>query len=64
MPVMTGWEFARELHARYDRPVPIVVVSASDYASRWAEEIGIAKWVRKPFDLDTLLNVVQQHAGV
>ncbi len=64
MPVMTGWEFARELHARYDRSAPIVVVSASDDARRWAEEIGACQWIRKPFDLDSLLSVVRQHAGI
>ena len=32
MPVMDGWQCARELRARYGRSVPIVVVTAAEHA--------------------------------
>ncbi|MBI2952919.1 MAG: response regulator [Chloroflexi bacterium] len=62
MPVMDGWEFAREFHARHDSKVPIVVLTAAADARRRAEEIGAQGWIGKPFDLDTLVVVVDRYA--
>ncbi|MDA8219052.1 MAG: response regulator, partial [Dehalococcoidales bacterium] len=67
MPVMDGWEFARELHARYDHRVPIVVFTAAADAGRRVAEVGAVDWVGKPFDLDALVAVVRRtvdEAGV
>ncbi len=61
MPVMDGWEFAREFRARYGSNVPIVVLTAAEDARRRAEEIGAVGWIGKPFDLDTLVAVVDRH---
>lgn len=61
MPVMDGWQFAREFRARYDDQTPIVVITAADDARKRAEEIGAADWVGKPFDLDTLATTVGRH---
>ncbi len=58
MPVMNGWEFAREFHARYNSRAPIVVVTAADDARKRAEEVGASAWVGKPFDLDALTAAV------
>jgi len=58
MPVMDGWEFAREFRARYNFKVPIVVLTAAADAKKRAEETGAVDWIGKPFDLDTLLSVV------
>jgi two-component system chemotaxis response regulator CheY len=38
MPVMDGWGFAAELHARGDK-LPIVVMTAATDARTWAEQI-------------------------
>jgi CheY-like chemotaxis protein len=59
MPSVSGAEAARHL---LDLPetsdIPIVLMSgASDLAER-AERLGVAGYLAKPFDLDTLLNVV------
>jgi CheY-like chemotaxis protein len=61
MPVLDGAGFLGEVrvHARFSQ-VPVVVFSAS--ARPNLQELGARGWVRKPVDLDVLLQVVQQHA--
>jgi two-component system, chemotaxis family, chemotaxis protein CheY len=59
MPVMDGWAFARELAARR-MTVPVVVMTAAQDARRWAQEIGAAAALAKPFDLLDLLDVVEK----
>jgi len=59
MPVMDGWQCARELRARYGRSVPIVVVTAAEHARARADQIGdIDDVLSKPFEMDDLLRVV------
>jgi CheY-like chemotaxis protein len=59
MPVMDGWQCARELRARYGRSVPIVVVTAAEHARARADQVGDVDGVlSKPFDMDDLLRVV------
>ena len=60
MPVLDGWGFAAELKRRGWR-LPIVVMTAAQDARRWATDIGADGWLAKPFDLDNLLEIVQQH---
>jgi two-component system, chemotaxis family, chemotaxis protein CheY len=61
MPVLDGWGFARALHERGIR-LPILVMTAAQDASRWAQEIGAVGFIAKPFDLDDLLNAVEDHS--
>ncbi len=61
MPVMDGWQFARELRARYGRAVPVVVVTAAEHARARGEEIGADEVLPKPFDVDDLLRLVAHH---
>ncbi len=42
MPVMDGWRFAREYHAKYGKMSPIVVITASADARKFATAIGAA----------------------
>jgi DNA-binding response OmpR family regulator len=63
MPVMNGWEFAREFRDRYGRACPIVVVTAAENARARAEEIGADDWLSKPFDLEDVLGTVARHLG-
>ena len=62
MPVMDGWEFARRLVQR-DSPPPVVVMTAARDARAWAEEIGAAAYVAKPFELEDLVATVAAFAG-
>ena len=59
MPVLDGWGFAREMKARGES-VPIVVMTAAQDARRWANEIGAAAYVPKPFEVPDLLDTVER----
>ncbi len=61
MPVMDGWAVARALHETGSR-VPIVVMTAAENARRWADEIGAAGHLAKPFALDELIACVERHS--
>jgi CheY-like chemotaxis protein len=58
MPVMNGWEFAREFRAQHGRACPIVVVTAAENAELRAAEVEAEAWLAKPFDLDDVLRMV------
>ncbi|HEU4616669.1 MAG TPA: response regulator [Gammaproteobacteria bacterium] len=62
MPVMDGWQCARELRARYGPSLPIVVVSAAEHAHARGLEIGADEVLAKPFELKELLRVVSLYA--
>ncbi len=63
MPIMSGYDFAREFHARYGWQVPIIVLTASTDRQEQISEIGAAHRVDKPFDLDRLVSIVARYAG-
>ncbi len=60
MPIMNGWEFAREFRARHGRACPIVVVTAAENAQLRAREIEAEGWLAKPFDIDDVLRMVSR----
>lgn len=62
MPVMDGWAVARSLHESGSR-VPIVVMTAAESARRWADEIGAAGHLAKPFTLDELMSCVEKFSA-
>jgi CheY-like chemotaxis protein len=62
MPVMDGWAFARALRER-GITLPIFVMTAAQDARRWAQEIGAAGYLAKPFDLPDLLDTVGRQGG-
>jgi CheY-like chemotaxis protein len=60
MPVLDGAGFLAEVKGHPEwADVPVVVFSAS--ANPNLQELGARGWVRKPVDLDALLEVVAQH---
>ena len=59
MPGMDGWAVARALHER-DISIPIIVMTAAENAKKWADEIGAAGHLAKPFELDDLLRSVEE----
>ena len=62
MPVMDGWQCARELRARYGRRVPIVVVTAAEHAGARAAQVGGDDVLAKPFEMAELLRIVARYA--
>ena len=63
MPVMDGWQCARELRARYGESLPIVVVTAAEHVRERAEEIGADEVLPKPFEMRHLRKVVERYAS-
>ena len=61
MPVMDGWQFARELRARFGRTVPVVVVTAAEHVRTRGDDIEADAVVSKPFNVNTLLQVVARY---
>ena len=58
MPVMDGWEFAREYLSRPGPHARIVVISAATDAAHYAAEIGADGALAKPFTIEELLATV------
>jgi CheY-like chemotaxis protein len=58
MPVMSGWEFLDEV-ARWSslKPPPIVVLTAGGST----EVLGAAEVLRKPYDLEVLIDAVERY---
>ena len=59
MPVLDGWGFMRAVRSR-GLDLPVVVMTATADARRWAAEIGAQGVLAKPFDLDELIAAVQR----
>jgi CheY-like chemotaxis protein len=58
LPVMDGWAFARAYEALPSPPAPIIVLATIDAAGK-ASQIGAVGYCAMPFDVDTLLALVQ-----
>jgi two-component system chemotaxis response regulator CheY len=62
MPVLDGGGFARAMRQVPQwRDIPVLVFSASANARQVAEEIGACGHLRKPVDVDTLVEAVRRH---
>ncbi len=59
MPVMNGWTFSQLFADNYGRSCPIVIMTAADDSETRAMEIGADSYLGKPFDMDTLIKVVE-----
>jgi CheY-like chemotaxis protein len=71
MPLMDGWKFLEAMHQRFpNREVPVVLLSAVHNLPDEANKLGVARFLRKPFDLEDVARVAHQicpstnrHAG-
>jgi CheY-like chemotaxis protein len=61
MPVMNGWQFAREFRARYGKEVPIVVATAAEHLHARSDGLDASDVLPKPFEVADLLRVVERH---
>jgi CheY-like chemotaxis protein len=62
MPVLDGLGFAQELHGVPDwRDIPVVIFSASAGNARVAEQVGARAYLRKPVEVEVLLDTVGTH---
>jgi DNA-binding response OmpR family regulator len=62
MPVMDGWQFARELRARKE-DIPLVLLSAARDLRVHAKALSAADIIEKPFDLSELLPKIARVAA-
>ncbi len=63
MPVMSGFAFLEELQRRPDKArVSVLLISANAQVEQAARGKGVVGFVRKPFDLDDVLALVDRHA--
>jgi DNA-binding response OmpR family regulator len=60
LPIMRGEEVAVELQARFGTGLPIIVVSGAHDGRRRSEQIRPSTFLGKPFEIETLLDVVAQ----
>jgi CheY-like chemotaxis protein len=63
MPVMDGWQCARELRARYGASLPIVVVTAAEHVHGRGKEIGADEVLPKPFETRHLRKIVERYVN-
>jgi len=64
MPVMHGWEFMESYVAKTGgQSIPIVVVSVNPALPRSYNRFGVRNVVAKPFDIDRLMDAVEEALG-
>lgn len=61
MPLVHGWEFVRAFREQWGDAVPIVVMTGTSDLVPDELTTDVAAVLRKPFDLDMLLNIVAYH---
>lgn len=62
MPVLDGHGFAREMHAVPEwKHIPVVIFSASASNATVAGQVGACAYLRKPVDVELLVETVGQH---
>ncbi|MBU8896125.1 response regulator [Corallococcus sp. M34] len=63
MPRMNGWEFrARQLSDAELADIPVVVVTGQGVSAREAASFGVDGYLKKPLELEQLLDEVARHA--
>lgn len=64
VPGIDGWQFLGLRHKdRQLAAIPVVVMTGLGVASEeWATSLGASQLLRKPIDVEALLNAVQKHA--
>jgi two-component system chemotaxis response regulator CheY len=61
MPTMDGWQFrSRQLQTPEWEAIPIVIISAGGNVEKKAMNLEAAGWLRKPIQLQVLLNEVSR----
>ena len=58
MPVMSGWQFATQYHASPAPHAALLLLSAHQDVPEATERLGAQGFIRKPFHLDQLLDII------
>jgi DNA-binding response OmpR family regulator len=59
LPLFDGDEVAVQVRGRYGSTFPIVLITADGQIREKSRRIGAAAYLRKPFDMDDLIQAVQ-----
>ncbi len=60
LPLLDGSEVAAQVQARYGDAVPLILITADGQAEEKSRRVSAASFLRKPFDIDELVDAVQQ----
>ncbi len=60
LPLLGGDEVAAQVRSHYDGEVPIVLITADGHAEEKSRKVGAIAYLRKPFDIDDLIQIVQR----
>lgn len=63
LPVVDGDGVARHIREQYGATVPIVLVTADGRAAAKAARVGAVSFLKKPFEVDMLLESVRSALG-
>ncbi|HDZ76900.1 MAG TPA: response regulator [Candidatus Omnitrophica bacterium] len=65
MPEMDGIEIIKKLREIVRKPTPEILITgyASDESLKQAEELNVADYIYKPFDITEFLNLVRKNLG-
>jgi len=62
MPLMDGWKFLEAMHQRFPQlQIPVVLLSAVHNLPEEASKLGVARFLRKPFDLEDVARLAHQY---
>ena len=59
LPLLDGGEVATHVYDQYGASVPIVLITADGHAEEKSQHIKASAFLRKPFDIDELIDTVQ-----
>lgn len=64
LPVMDGAEFLKAMRLRPGlASIPVVLLSGERALSQKAAELGVADYLQKPVDVESLLSTVKRHCA-
>jgi CheY-like chemotaxis protein len=62
MPVLDGWAFMEQVR-QTEITFKLILMTATPDVENWAEEVGAAAYLRKPFELEELIALVAELCG-
>ncbi|HZU12752.1 MAG TPA: response regulator [Chloroflexota bacterium] len=63
MPGRTGAEVLADMRARVATIPPVILITGRDEVQRLAQDVGASAFLRKPFEMDELLEQVERLIG-
>ena len=59
LPLLDGSQVSAQVRNHYGEAVPIILITADGQAEEKSRRVGATAFLRKPFDIDDLIDVVQ-----